>query len=72
MQKYRGLFKRIKHLGSLSVGLNLKETTRAKKISTCKAQFEIDPAYSCAGQHAEACQPVKGLSKLEEKIMSVP
>ncbi len=35
----------------------MKETTREKRISTCKAQFEIDPAYSRAGQHAEAGQP---------------
>ncbi len=39
----------------------MKETTREKKdkLGTCKAQFEIDPAYSRAGQHAEAGQPVR-------------
>jgi hypothetical protein len=58
--------------GLLSLGLNLKETTREKKIGTCKAQFEVDPSYSRAGQHAEAGQPVKGLSKFEEKIIPVP
>jgi hypothetical protein len=40
----------------------MKETTRKKYMcGTCKAQFEIDPAYSRAGQHAEAGQPVMGL-----------
>ncbi len=35
-------------------GSKIKGNHKREKYGTCKAQFEIDPTYSRAGQHAEA------------------